>query len=188
LGTDMVPAIALGTEPPEVDIMERPPRPRKERMLTLPTLLRSYGFIGPIEAAAGLLGYWWVLKAGGWVRGMDLLATDPLYIKATTMALAAIIICQIANGLQCRSLRNSIFKIGFFKNRYLFIGFATEMLLILGFAYLLFFQRFLGTGPLELKHWLFFVPFAIFIFVVEEIRKAIKRRLDRKEEADSESE
>jgi magnesium-transporting ATPase (P-type) len=188
LGTDMVPAIALGTEPPEVDVMERPPRSRKERMLTLPTLLRSYGFIGPIEAAAGLLGYWWVMKAGGWVRGMDLLATDPLYIKATTMALAAIIICQIANGLQCRSLRNSIFKIGFFKNRYLFIGFATEMLLILGFAYLLFFQRFLGTGPLELKHWLFFVPFAIFIFVVEEIRKAIKRRLDRKEEADSVSE
>ncbi|HUV03381.1 MAG TPA: cation-transporting P-type ATPase [Desulfobacteria bacterium] len=185
LGTDMVPAIAIGTEPPEVDIMERPPRPRKERMLTLPTLLRSYGFIGPIEAAAGLLGYWWVMKAGGWVRGMDLLATDPLYIKATTMALAAIIICQIANGLQCRSLRNSIFKIGFFTNRYLFLGFATELLLIFGFSYLFFFQRFLGTGPLELKHWLFFIPFAIFIFVVEEIRKAIKRRLERNKQRSS---
>ncbi|MBN1762903.1 MAG: cation-transporting P-type ATPase [Methanomicrobia archaeon] len=184
LGTDMVPAIAIGTEPPEMDVMERPPRPRKERMLTLPTLLRSYGFIGPIEAAAGLLGYWWVLKAGGWVRGMDLLATDPLYIKATTMALAAIIICQIANGLQCRSLRNSIFKIGFFTNKHLFIGFATELLLIFGFSYLFFFQRFLGTGPLELKHWLFFIPFAILIFVVEEIRKAIKRRLDRKKSAE----
>ena len=185
LGTDMVPAIAIGTEPPEVDVMERPPRPRKERMLTLPTLLRSYGFIGPIEAAAGLLGYWWVLKAGGWVRGMDLLATDPLYIKATTMALAAIIICQIANGLQCRSLRNSIFKIGFFTNKHLFLGFATELLLIFGFAYLFFFQRFLGTGPLELKHWLFFVPFAILIFVVEEIRKAIKRRLERNKQRSS---
>ena len=182
LGTDMVPAIALGTEPPEVDVMERPPRSRKERMLNLPTLLRSYGFIGPIEAAAGILGFWVVLIEGGWVRGMDLPPLDPLYIKATTMCLAAIIICQIANGLQCRSMRNSIFKIGFFTNRYLFIGFATELLLILGFSYLLFFQRFLGTGPLELKHWLFFVPFAILIFVVEEIRKAIKRRLDRKTE------
>jgi magnesium-transporting ATPase (P-type) len=182
LGTDMVPAIALGTEPPEVDIMERPPRSRKERMLTLPTLLRSYGFIGPIEAATGLLGYWWVLREGGWVRGMDLPLTDPLYIKATTMCLAAIIFCQIANGLQCRSIRNSIFTIGFFKNKALFLGFATELLLIFGFAYLLFFQRFLGTGPLALKQWLFFVPFAILIFVLEEIRKWLKRRLDRKKQ------
>nr|CBH37257.1 probable cation-transporting ATPase, P-type family [uncultured archaeon] len=180
LGTDMVPAIALGTEPPEVDVMERPPRSRKERMLTLRTLLRSYGFIGPVEAAAGILGYWWVLKEGGWVRGMDLPATDPLYIKATTMCLAAIIICQIANGLQCRSIRNSVFKIGFFKNKHIFIGIATEVLLILAFAYIPFFQQFLGTGPLELKQWLFFVPFAIFIFVAEEIRKWLARWLERR--------
>lgn len=181
LGTDMVPAIALGTEPPEVDVMERPPRPRKERMLNVPTLLRSYGFIGPIEATAGILGYWFVLKAGGWVRGMNLLATDPLYIKATTMCLAAIIVCQIANGLQCRSLRNSVFKIWFFKNKHIFVGIATEILLILAFAYLLFFQKFLGTGPLELKHWLFFVPFAIFIFAAEEIKKGLTRRFAMKE-------
>jgi magnesium-transporting ATPase (P-type) len=180
LGTDMVPAIALGTEPPEVDVMDRPPRSRKERMLTLRTLLRSYGFIGPIEAAAGLLGYWWVLKEGGWVSGIKLPATDPLYIKATTMCLAAIIICQIANGLQCRSIRNSVFKIGFFKNKYIFLGIATEVLLILAFAYFLFFQQFLGTGPLELKHWLFFVPFAIFIFVAEEIRKWLIRWFERR--------
>ena len=98
------------------------------------------------------------------------------------MCLAAIIICQIANGLQCRSMRNSIFKIGFFTNKHIFLGIATELLLILGFSYLLFFQRFLGTGPLELKHWLYFVPFAILISVVEEIRKAIKRRLERKKQ------
>ncbi len=180
LGTDMVPAIALGTEPPEVDVMERPPRPRKERMLNIPTLLRSYGFIGPVEAAAGILGYWVVLMEGGWVRGMDLLPSDPLYIKATTMCLAAIIICQIANGFQCRSMRNSVFKIGFFKNKHIFLGIATEILLILAFAYILFFQNFLGTGPLELKHWLLFVPFAIFIFVAEEIRKGLIRWLRRR--------
>ncbi len=54
------------------------------------------------------------------------------------------------------------------------------MLLILAFAYFLFFQQFLGTGPLELKHWLFFVPFAIFIFVAEEIRKWLIRWLERR--------
>ncbi|MBN1455474.1 MAG: cation transporting ATPase C-terminal domain-containing protein, partial [Methanomicrobia archaeon] len=72
--------------------------------------------------------------------------------------------------------------IGFFKNKALFLGFATELLLIFGFAYLFFFQRFLGTGPLELKHWLFFIPFAILIFALEEIRKWLKRRLESKKE------
>jgi magnesium-transporting ATPase (P-type) len=180
LGTDMIPAIALGTEPPEVDVMERPPRPRKERMLNLPTLLRSYGFIGPIEAVAGLFGYWVVLTGGGWVRGIDLLSIDPLYIQATTMCLAAIIICQVANGLECRSVRNSISKIGFFTNKYIFVGIASEILLILSFAYIPFFQHFLGTGPLEPMHWLLFVPFAIIIFGVEEIRKGLARLLKRK--------
>jgi len=60
------------------------------------------------------------------------------------------------------------------------VGIATEILLILAFAYLLFFQKFLGTGPLEPKHWFFFVPFAIFIFVAEEIRKGLTKRFERK--------
>ena len=180
LGTDMVPAIALGTEPSEADVMERPPRPRRERMLNLPTLMRSYGFIGPIEAAAGILGFWIVLKEGGWVSGMELSATDPLYIQATTMCLATIIICQIANGLQCRSMRNSVFRIGFFKNKYIFLGIATELLLIFAFAYVPFFQDFLRTGPLEPEHWLLILPFAILIFVVEEIRKGLARWLEKK--------
>jgi hypothetical protein len=47
------------------------------------------------------------------VSGIKLPATDPLYLKATTMCLAAIIIYQIANGLPCRSIRNSVFKIGY---------------------------------------------------------------------------
>lgn len=177
LGTDMIPAIALGTEPPERDVMKRPPRPRDERILNLPTLLRSYGFIGPIEAAAGILGYWWVLKEGGWQRGIELPFYDPLYIKATTMCLSAIIVCQIANVLVCRSMRNSVFTIGFLKNKYIFVGILTEIILILSFVYVPLFQKFFSTGPLEPIHWLFFVPFAFFIFSIEEVRKWIARRL-----------
>jgi hypothetical protein len=53
-------------------------------------------------------------------------------------------------------------------------------MLILAFAYFLFFQQFLGTGPLELNHWLFFLPFAIFIFVAEKIRKGLIKWLERR--------
>lgn len=52
LGTDLVPALALGSEKPEPGVMERSPRHRDERLLNSRVLLRAYGFLGPIEAAA----------------------------------------------------------------------------------------------------------------------------------------
>lgn len=181
LGTDMFPAIALGTEPADIDVMDRPPRSRKDRLLTVPLIIKSYGLLGPIEAAAGLYGYWWVLKQGGWTWGTQLAATDPLYLKATTMCLAAIIVCQIANGLGCRSLRNSLFKIGFFRNKYIFLGIASEIALILLFSYVPAFQNFLGTAPIEPSLWLLFVPFAICLIAVDEIRKYLMPKLGMKD-------
>jgi sodium/potassium-transporting ATPase subunit alpha len=50
-GTDLLPALALGAETPEPDVMRRPPRSRRERLLNLPTLLRAYGWLGMIEVS-----------------------------------------------------------------------------------------------------------------------------------------
>lgn len=181
LGTDMLPAIALGTEPAEVDTMQRPPRSRKDRLLTVPLILKSYGLVGPIEAAAGLFGFWWVLKEGGWTWGAQLAFTDPLYLKATTMCLTAIIICQIVNVMGCRSLRNSVFKIGLFKNKYIFLGIASEIILIIAFTNIPFFKTFLGTASIEPELILLILPFALLIFVVDELRKYLMPKLGLKE-------
>ncbi|MCC7572720.1 MAG: cation-transporting P-type ATPase [Candidatus Methanofastidiosum sp.] len=177
LGTDMLPAIALGTEPAEIDVMERPPRSRKDRLLTIPLIIKSYGLIGPIEAAAGLYGFWWVLKQGGWILGTQLAFTDPLYLKATTMCLVAIIVCQIVNVIGCRSLRNSIFKMGFFKNKYIFLGIISEIILIIAFTNLQVFKTFLGTASIEPELILLILPFALLIFVVDELRKYLMPKL-----------
>lgn len=176
LGTDMAPAIALGTEKPEPDVMDRPPRDRKERILTKSILLRSYFFLGPIEAIAAMGGYYYVLKSGGWSYGMSLAESDPLYLKATTIALAAIIITQIANGLTCRTTRESLFKRGFLTNRYLLIVIATEILLILLIVYSEPFQMIFGTAQLDMVHWLFLLPFAILLLGADEIRKWFVRK------------
>lgn len=181
LGTDMLPAIALGTEPAEIDVMERPPRSRKDRLLTVPLILKSYGLIGPIEAAAGLYGFWWVLKQGGWTWGTQLAFTDPLYLKATTMCLTAIIVCQIVNVMGCRSLRNSVFKIGFFKNKYVFLGIASEIILIFAFTNLPILKTFLGTASIESELILLIIPFALLIFVVDELRKYLMPKLNIKD-------
>jgi sodium/potassium-transporting ATPase subunit alpha len=175
LGTDMAPAIALGTEKPDPDVMARPPRRRGERILTWPILLRSYLFLGPIEAIAAMSGYYYVLKSGGWSYGLSLSKVDPLYHKATTIALAAIIITQVANGLTCRTTRESLFKVGVFTNRYLLIGIAIEIILIFLIVYSPPFQHIFSTVPLDLNDWLILLPFAALLLFADEFRKWLVR-------------
>ncbi len=175
LGTDMVPATALGTEKPEKDVMTRPPRKRDERILKWSTLARSYGLIGPIEAAAGLVGYWLVLKAGGWSFG-GVGHAPGIYMAATTACLAAIIVTQLANGLVSRTTKESVFSIGPLSNRNLLYGFVSEVSLILAVVYLTPLHDIFGTQPLEPWTWLIFIPFALAIIVVEEIRKYFIRQ------------
>jgi len=176
LGTDMAPAIALGTEKPDPDVMARPPRRRGERILTWSILLRSYLFLGPIEAIAAMSGYYYVLKSGGWSYGLSLSKVDPLYLKATTIALAAIIVTQIANGLTCRTTRESLFKVGVFTNRYLLIGIAIEIILIFFIVYAPPLQHIFSTAPLYLNDWLILLPFAGLLLFADELRKWLVRR------------
>jgi sodium/potassium-transporting ATPase subunit alpha len=183
LGTDMAPAIALGTENPEPDVMDRPPRRLGERILTWPILLRSYFFLGPIEAAAALSGYYYVLKSGGWSYGMPLSEADPLYLKATTITLAAIIITQIANGLTCRTTRESLFSLGVFTNKYLLLGIALEIILILLIVYTRTLQSVFGTAQLNLSDWLILIPFAVLLLGADEIRKWLICRKKLKSES-----
>ncbi|MBU3966770.1 MAG: cation transporting ATPase C-terminal domain-containing protein [Euryarchaeota archaeon] len=175
-GTDMAPAIALGTEKPDPDVMARPPRRRGERILTRSILLRSYLFLGPIEAIAAMSGYYYVLKSGGWSYGMSLSNVDPLYLKATTIALAAIIVTQVANGLTCRTTRESLFKVDIFTNRYLLIGIAIEIILIFLIVYAPPFQHIFRTVPLYLNDWLIILPFAALLLFADELRKWLARR------------
>jgi magnesium-transporting ATPase (P-type) len=107
LGTDMLPALALGAEPPQAEVMRRPPRPRRARLLDRALLARAYLFLGPFEAAAGMAAYAWVLRSGGWRWGQALPAADPLYREATTACLAAIVVTQVANLFACRATDGS---------------------------------------------------------------------------------
>ncbi|MFH1736790.1 MAG: cation-transporting P-type ATPase, partial [Actinomycetota bacterium] len=97
LGTDMLPALALGTEAPEPGVMKRPPRDPKERLLNWPLLRRAYLFLGPIQATACMLAYFFIYWTNGWRPGMELAASGIVYIKATTANHAAVVTTQIGN-------------------------------------------------------------------------------------------
>jgi magnesium-transporting ATPase (P-type) len=119
---------------------------------------------------------WLLLCVEKWWLGLSLSQVDPLNLKATTIALAAIIVTQIANGLTCRTTKESLFKVGVFTNRYLLIGIAIEIILIFLIVYSPPLQHIFSTAPLYLNDWLILLPFAALLLFADELRKWLARR------------
>lgn len=176
LGTDLVPALGLGAEHPETDVMQKLPRSRNERLLTRNLLFMSYGVIGMIQAAAGFFSFFVVLYHGGWEYGQDLASNTLLYQQATTTFLASVVICQVADVIICRTRRQSLFSVGVMNNRLVLIGIATELVLVALISYSPWCNILFNTAPLEYWHFLLSVPFALLIFFGDETRRFFVRR------------
>ena len=176
LGTDMLPAIALGVEKGEGDIMKRPPRRRDEKLLTPQVLFTAYGVKGPIEAVAGFVCYFAVLLEGGWSFGEQLANNNPLYMQSITAFFSAVIICQIANVFASRTRCQSVFSMGLFSNHLVLVGIASELLILAIFIWNPFANLIFNTAPLDLRYLLFAVPFAIFLLGIDELRKYLLRK------------
>lgn len=187
LGTDMVPALALGTERPEPGIMQRPPRPRNERLLNRRILARSYLFLGSIQAAVCMSAFYFLYWSRGWRPGADLFefgervsGSSTVYILATTMVLGAVVATQIGNAFAQRTTRESVFTVGFVSNRFLLWGIASEIAVFSALAYVPVLQRVFHTGPIGAGDWVYLAALAPTLLVADEIRKLIIRRWDRK--------
>ncbi|MBI3938060.1 MAG: cation-transporting P-type ATPase [Betaproteobacteria bacterium] len=179
LGTDMVPALALGAEEPAPGGMQRPPRPRGERLLTWGLVARAYLFLGALEALAAMAAFFFMLDAAGWRYGAPLAHDDPVYLQATTACLAAIVMMQVVNVFLCRHPVESAFRFGLVSNRLIAWGIAFELALLALIVYTPPGNRIFGTAPIALEAWLFVVPFALGMLALEEARKLVARRLRR---------
>lgn len=149
LGTDLLPAIALGQEPPERDAMTRPPRRPNERLLSFPLMATAYLFLGIIQAVWSLNMFFLVLLQGGWQWGQELATSDPLYRSATGITLASVVLMQIGNVVGRRSLRFSGTDAGLFRNKLILSGVAVEIAFSWAILYFAPLQRILGTGPVD---------------------------------------
>lgn len=177
LGTDIVPALALGAEEPHPGIMQMPPRPRTERLLNRSLLLRIYLFLGLIEAGIAMAAFFWFLLSHGWTWGTPLNWMDPLYRQATSATLAAIVMAQVANVFACRSDRLSIVRLGFLSNRLILWGIGIELLLLISYIYTPIGNLVLGTLPLPWWVWGPLVLGAVGLLGAEELRKFLVSRL-----------
>ncbi len=178
LGTDTLPALALGAEKPDPTVMQRPPRPRGEPMLGWRLLMRVYLFLGPIEAVAVMAVFFFVLQGGGWAFGTALGVKDHLYLQATTACLAAIVVMQVINIFLCRHPQQSAFSRTLRRNDLIVYGIVFELSLLLLIVYTPLGNLLFGTAPLAANVWWFLVPFGLGLLVLEEGRKAVVRWME----------
>ncbi len=180
LGTDMMPALGLGTEKPENGIMDQPPRNPKEPLLNKKLIGKAFLWYGMLGSLASGFSYFYVNIQNGWPNVPLAGGTDPIYIKATTMALATIVFIQIGAVFNCRTEKQSAFKVGLFRNKQVNLGIFFEIILIIALVYLPPFQSIFHTAPLGLSDWLLLCIWPPLILLIEEIRKAWLCRKDIK--------
>jgi magnesium-transporting ATPase (P-type) len=178
LGTEVLPALALGREPAEPGLMNRPPRTRSDGVIDRALLFRAWVFLGLIEAALVLAGFFFVLLRGGWSAGDDVSSGQPLhdtYLQATTMTFAGIVACQIGTAVAARTERASLRSVGFFTNRLLLWGIASEI----AFAALLIYapplQRVFGTAALDATEIALLLTFPFIVWGADELRRLVLR-------------
>ncbi|MEX0975252.1 MAG: cation-transporting P-type ATPase [Bacillota bacterium] len=181
LGTDLLPALALGLEPPEPGVMQNPPRSKKESLLDAHLLARAYGFLGLMEAAIGMTAFFWFLGRHGWVWGQSLDPNSLVYRQSTSMVFTAIVVCQVFNVFAARTDVESVFRVGLFRNRWVWLGILWELGLTMVLLNVPVFQGVFGTAPLTLADWGFLWAISPLLLVAEEVRKwLVRRKMSRK--------
>ncbi|MDI6777939.1 MAG: cation-transporting P-type ATPase [Patescibacteria group bacterium] len=173
LGTDVFPSLALGVEPAETGNMKRKPFNPKER------LIGSFGFgrlvyVGLIMATGAIIAFLWSMKRGGWYFGERIDFSSALYIKSTAATYAVLSMTQMANLMQARSEKLSVFKIGFFTNLWLIGSIFISVGMLLAFMHVPFFQKYLHMAPIDGWDWLVVAGATLAVFIFEEARKAEK--------------
>jgi len=176
LGTDMLPALALGAERPNGALMQQPPRAASERLLSWQLLARAYLWLGVLQAAMAMSAYFFVLGDGGWKHGDLLAANDPLYLQATTACLAAIVVAQVVNVFGCRHPVLSVTRFPLASNPLLLFGVLAELVLILLIVYTPAGNAAFGTAPLGWTPWVLMAGLAVLFGLLEELRKWLVRR------------
>jgi Ca2+-transporting ATPase len=170
LVTDGLPALALGVDPPDVDVMQRPPRPRSEGVITR-AMWTSVVYVGLAMAAGVLL----VLDASlqlGLIDG----AGDIRY--AQTMAFTTMVFFSLFTVFTARSDESSAFA-GLFANGWLWLAVSTSVLLQAAVTHVPFLQQAFSTIALDARDWLLCAAVGSSVLWLTEIKKLVARALRR---------
>ncbi|MCB2359330.1 calcium-translocating P-type ATPase, PMCA-type [Clostridium estertheticum] len=156
LVTDGLPAIALGVDPADPDIMLEKPRGKNESVF-------SRGLTEKIIIRGCLIGVCTILSfIGGKYYGMSIEA-------CRTLALGTLVLSQLIHVFECRSEKHSLFEINPFTNMYLLGAVSISVIMLLSIVYIPFLQNVFHTIPLNLGQWLIVLFFSGIISFINSL-------------------
>ncbi len=162
LVTDGLPGLAYSVEPPERDVMKRPPRNPDESIFT--GMWFQIIWIGLLMGGICILTQAWAIKQGYEYREWQ------------TMVFTILCLSQMGNAFALRSERESLFKIGIFSNMYMFGAVMLTFVLQMCIIYVPQLNPIFKTTPLGLRDLLITLAISSIVFVAVEIEKAIRRK------------
>ncbi|RRG04968.1 MAG: cation-translocating P-type ATPase [Lactobacillus sp.] len=170
LVTDTFPAIALGIEPMERDIMKRKPRGRKSNFLS-GGLSQSIIYQGLLEGAITLIVYWIGIT-------YPMHASDSLaHADALTMAFATLGLIQLFHAFNVKSIYGTIFHKGIFANHSFNWAILASTVLMAATILIPGFNQLFHVTPLDWHQWLTVLGGSFSIVIIVEIVKFVQRRM-----------
>jgi potassium/sodium efflux P-type ATPase len=192
LGTDLLPALALGMEKPEPDVMEKPPRKRDQPLVDRFVLLRAYGWLGIIETVLCYLGFFviYTLFEGQAQISLPFIGTvidpghyqnihDYAYILATTVFQSGVVLAQIGTAFACRTEKGKVHRMGWLSNHFLLWGIVFDVALLMAMIYIPPLARVFDHLPLPWIAWPFLLAFAPILYILEKVRKVVVLSIDQ---------
>lgn len=179
LGTETLPALALGREPAEPGVMKRPPRPSSEGVITRDMLIRAWGYLGLVSAALSMSVFFYVLWRAGWHPGDPTGSGSALhhaYLTATTATFAGLVACQVGTAMAARTDHASLRQVGLTTNPLLLAGIAFELCFAAALIYLPPLQDVFGTAALPWDVLGIIATFPVIVWGTDELRRWARRR------------
>ncbi|MCX6025472.1 MAG: HAD-IC family P-type ATPase, partial [Chloroflexi bacterium] len=200
LGTDLLPALALGTERPEPELMHRPPRARHQPLIDGALLGRAFLWLGGIETALAYTGFLAVLAAAGsertplerlmhgllpgaeLERGWRLLppAQDlNAHALAVTVFYAGVVMAQVGNAYACRTEHGQVRQIGWLGNPLLLVGILVEIGLLLVLVYIKPIAALFGHVAIPPVYWIGLSFYPLILYLLDWTRRYLVRLMGR---------
>jgi magnesium-transporting ATPase (P-type) len=175
IGTDLLPALALGAEPPSERAAEGPP-PRRH-LLDRAVLRRVFGVLGPVEAFMAMTAFFTTYLVAGWRPG-ETFPAGPLE-AASGAAFTAVVLGQAATAFACRSTSRRPGQLGWGTNPLLLGAVAVELVALLVFLFVPPLADLLRHQPPTLAGLVVALATIPAVFAADALYKAVRARRRR---------